>query len=58
MRVQSRPDAREKEKRTMHKDGECNMMLRPRENGELEDPTQTVSAGHVAKQSGRCNMVN
>ena len=25
----------EKEKRTVHKDGECGMMLRPHENGEL-----------------------
>jgi len=34
-RVESRPDVGEKEKRTVHKDGECGMMLRPRENGEL-----------------------
>ena len=35
MRVESRPDAREKEKHTVHKDGEHCTMPRPRENGEL-----------------------
>jgi len=29
----------EREKRTVHKDGECGMMLRPHENGELEGST-------------------
>ena len=36
MRVKSRPDAREKEKCTVHKDGECGTMSRPRENGVLK----------------------
>ena len=35
VRVKSRPDAGEKEKHTVHKDGECETMLRPRENREL-----------------------
>ena len=39
----------EKEKRTVHKDGECGTMPWPRENGVLKDPTQTAFAGHVAK---------
>ena len=39
----------EKEKRTVHKDGECGTMLRPRENGKLKGPTQIVFAGHVGK---------
>ena len=34
VRVESRPDAGEKEQRTMHKDGEHCTMPRPRENGE------------------------
>ena len=33
--VESRPNAGEKEKHTVHKDGECETMLRPRENREL-----------------------
>ena len=32
VRVESRPDAGKKEKRTVHKDGEHYMMPRPREN--------------------------
>ena len=39
MRVESRPDARKKEKRTMHKDGGCGTMSRPHENEVLKDPT-------------------
>ena len=39
----------EKEKRTVHKDGECNTMLRPPENGKLKGQTQTAFAGHAAK---------
>ena len=42
MRVESRPDAREKEKRTVHKDGECSTMPRARANGVLTGPTQTI----------------
>jgi len=34
--VESRQDAREKEQRTMHKDGEHCTMTRPRENRELK----------------------
>ena len=33
--VESRPDVREKQKRTVHKDGECGTMPWPRKNGEL-----------------------
>ena len=36
VRVESRPDAGEKEQRTMHKDGEHCTMPRPRENRELK----------------------
>ena len=39
----------EKEKRTVHKDGECGTMLRPRENGKLKSSTQTAFVGHTAK---------
>ena len=39
----------EKEKRTVHEDGECGTMSRPRENGVLMGPTQTASVGHAAK---------
>ena len=38
MRVEIQLDARKKEKCTVHKDGECGVSLRPRENGELRDP--------------------
>ena len=38
-----------KEKRTVHKDGECSTMLRPHKNGELEGPTQMAFIGHTAK---------
>ena len=48
----------EKEKRTVHKDDECGTMPQPRENGELEDPTQMASAGHTVKQSARHSAVN
>ena len=47
--VESRSDARKKEKRTVHKDGECGTMPRPHRNGVLMGPTQTVSVGHAAK---------
>ena len=36
MGVESRPDAREKEKHTVHKDDECGTRQRPRENGDLK----------------------
>ena len=42
VRVESRPDAGEKEQRTMHKDGEHCTMPRPRENGELKTDTDNV----------------
>ena len=39
----------EKEKRTVHKDGEHCTMPRPRENGVLQILTQAAFAGHAAK---------
>ena len=39
----------EKEKRTVHKDAECGIMLWPRENRVLPILTQAAFAGHAAK---------
>ena len=36
----------EKEKRTVHKDGECGMMLRPCENGEQGPDTDSIHGAH------------
>ena len=47
--VESRPDAGEKEKHTVHKDSECGTMPRPRENGVLLILTQTAFAGRTTK---------
>ena len=39
----------EKEKCTVHKDGECGTMLWPREKGKLKGLTQTAFTGHATK---------
>ena len=49
VRVESRPDAGEKEQRTMHKDGEHCTMPRPCKNRTIMDLTPTAFAGHAAK---------
>ena len=49
VRVESRPDAGEKEQHTMHKDGEHCTMPRPHENETIMDPTPTAFVGHAAK---------
>jgi len=45
--VESRPDARKKEKRTVHKDGECGTISRTCEERVLMGPKPTTSAGHA-----------
>ena len=58
MGVESHPDAGEKEKHMVHKDGECGTMPRPRKNGVLMGPTQMVSAGHAMKCPNMRSVVN
>ena len=49
MRGREPTGRQEKEKCTVHKDGECGTMLRPREKGKLKGPTQTAFVGHAMK---------
>ena len=44
---QERTRGREKEKCTVHKDGECGMMSWPCEDKVLTGPTPTASGGHA-----------
>ena len=49
MRGREPTGRQEKEKRTMHKDTECGILLWPRENRVLPILTQAAFAGHAAK---------
>ena len=50
---QERTGGRKKEKRTMHEDGECDMMSRPCEDRVLMGSTPMASAGHVVTATQR-----
>ena len=48
---------REKEKHTVHEDGDCGTMSRPCKNTLLKGPTQTASIGHAAIVTGVRSVV-
>ena len=49
MRGREPTGRQEKEKCTVHKDGECGTMLWPHEKGKLKGLTQTAFIGHAMK---------
>ena len=50
---QERTEGQEKEKRTVHEDGECGTMSRPCEDRVLMGSTPTASAGHAVTATRR-----